>query len=702
MLLRARASCAGHPDRAIDDERLGVALDRLLEPADVPQRGAALVQDRGACHQHRCRRPIVRARARRARRAIDELERLLDQAQRLLGIADEPRDRGTQAQRLGLEQHVLGLARVLQRGCGGAQRGGSLADIDVELGERAVRLGELAGLADGLGFLAERVELAELLRALGEPAQDLLAQPVGGEPALVIGGRQELERARQLAEPVGVAAEIERVAGGAQVAIGGGHVVAGELEVARDQRVVLAEPVARSARNPGRDRAVHLDPRLGGDQAVGDGHRHVVLEPVLAVDRLGVADHRRQQAAPHQLVELEPDRPAEQLGERCRRDVAAEHRGVHERVLLGGGQRVDAHEEQILDGRGHLDRRLALDPAQQAGCLAGLAVGDQDAALGQRVDQLLDEERVAAAARRDLLDELVDVVPRHEALGQHLLARSVGQLVEQHDLGAELARELHDARLGAARHDPEDRAWRVDLEQRGEQLLAVLVGPVHVLADEHDRLLALEPLLDPVEQLDQRLPPRVGIDLGRWRRAARAEQHAEDLQRGARFARGLLAGKDQRCGAQQAALDLVRLGILGEPEHVAREIRDHAVRSHRRADAPRRPDDHGLLRVDALEERPHDGALADAGIADDHDLALALGDQHVAPRIAQRLELELAPVESPAGIDRAMLAQPLRALLGPAQPVDMTNSSRRLRTTFASQRIEGSAWSFRTSRSGHT
>ena len=44
----------------------------------------------------------------------------------------------------------------------------------------------------------------------------------------------------------------------------------------------------------------------------------------------------------------------------------------------------------------------------------------------------------------------------------------IGQLVEVHDLGTELLRELEDARLGARRHQAEDRAWRADLEQRGE------------------------------------------------------------------------------------------------------------------------------------------------------------------------------------------------------------------------------------------
>ena len=122
-------------------------------------------------------------------RVVDELERLLDEPQRLLGVADQPRDRRAQPQRLGLEQRVAGVARVLQRGRDRAQRRRRLADVDVELRERAVRDRELAGLAERLGLLAQRVELAQLLRALREPAQDLLAQPVRGEPALVIGRR---------------------------------------------------------------------------------------------------------------------------------------------------------------------------------------------------------------------------------------------------------------------------------------------------------------------------------------------------------------------------------------------------------------------------------------------------------------------------------------------------------------------------------
>ena len=97
--------------------------------------------------------------------AVAQRERLLDEPQRLLGVADEARDRGAQPQRLGLERaRPWRRARTASAGRDGAQRGGRLADVDVELGERAVRGRELARIAERLGFLAQRVELAQLLR----------------------------------------------------------------------------------------------------------------------------------------------------------------------------------------------------------------------------------------------------------------------------------------------------------------------------------------------------------------------------------------------------------------------------------------------------------------------------------------------------------------------------------------------------------
>ena len=179
---------ARHADRAIDDERLGVALDRLLELADVPQRRAALVEDRRARDEHRRRR----ARRRRCRRCARCRTSASACSTSRSDSSALPTRRAIAARRRSASassERVLGIARVLQRGRGGAQRGGRLADVDVELGERAVRGGELAGLAERVGFLAQRVQLAQLLRALREPAQDLLAQAVRGEPALVIARR---------------------------------------------------------------------------------------------------------------------------------------------------------------------------------------------------------------------------------------------------------------------------------------------------------------------------------------------------------------------------------------------------------------------------------------------------------------------------------------------------------------------------------
>ena len=185
---------------------------------------------------------------------------------------------------------------------------------------------------------------------------------------------------------------------------------------------------------------------------------------------------------------------------------------------------------------------------KQARILAGVEIGDQHAALDQHVEQLLDEERVAAGARGDLGDEIVDIVAGHEPRDQHLAPRGVVELLEHHDLGAELLRHLQDPRIGARRHQAEQRARRLDLEQRAEQLLRILIGPVNVLADQHDRLVALELALDPDQHLHQGLALRLGVDrlLIRGREVARTEQHAEELERGARLGAVLFAREDQR------------------------------------------------------------------------------------------------------------------------------------------------------------
>jgi hypothetical protein len=104
----------------------------------------------------------------------------------------------------------------------------------------------LLRIAQRLGLLAQRGQLAQLLRATGQAAQDLLALAPGLEPARVIAGRQELERAAELAERVGVAADVDGVGRRAQVALGGGDGVAGQLEVAGDVGVVGAGSVRRA------------------------------------------------------------------------------------------------------------------------------------------------------------------------------------------------------------------------------------------------------------------------------------------------------------------------------------------------------------------------------------------------------------------------------------------------------------------------
>ena len=632
-------------ERAVDDERLGVRFDRRLEAAHVPERGALLVQDVGADAQ-------------RGGAVADlggEGQRLLAQLERVVVGADQARDRRAQAEGVGLGELVAGVARELQRGGDGALGRGRLADVDVELREQRVGQRLLLRIAEGLGLLAQRGQLAELLRSAREAAQDLLALMARLEPPRVLAGRQELERAGELAERVGVAAELDGVGGGAQVAIGRWDVIAGELEVPRDVRVVGAGAVAGRGGDAIGDHPVQLGLVVGGHQTVRHGHDRVVLEAVLVV--VG-----EQQPAAGQLVELDLHLATEQRGQRRRRDLASDHRGDQQRLLVALGQPIDPRDQQVFDGRRHLDRGVALGPAVAPGLIGRRR---DDLALGQRVDLLEDEERVAAGAREDLLGQLGDVVVGGEpARDQAGPGRGV-ELVEVHDLGAGGGRGLEDALVGPGGDHAEDGTGRRRSEHRGEQLQALLIAPVHVFADDDQRLVGLEALLDAGHQREQALPALGGIAVAGVGRA-HAEQHADRGQGRARVLAVLLAGEHQRHRHREAALHLVGLGAVGQAEDLAREIGDHAVGRHRGADPRGGAQEVRLAGGHRRQEPAHQRALADAVIAGDHQVTLAPADQRVAIGVAQALLLELAADQH---VGAHAIAQPGAALLGAAQAV---------------------------------
>ena len=142
---------------------------------------------------------------------------------------------GAQPQRLGLGQRRAGLARVLQRGLDRARARRAA-------GRRRCRTGRAAsGPAPACrGRRAPRPPCAwRGSRAAGRPAR-----PGGaGSPRAGCArrtGARDRSAGRSLSARVSwrnaswVAADVDRVGGGAQVAVGRGAVVAGELEVARD------------------------------------------------------------------------------------------------------------------------------------------------------------------------------------------------------------------------------------------------------------------------------------------------------------------------------------------------------------------------------------------------------------------------------------------------------------------------------------
>ena len=206
---------------------------------------------------------------------------------------------------------------------------------------------------------------------------------------------------------------------------------------------------------------------------------------------------RRQQAAAHELVELEAHRPAEQRATAPppRRDGRAPRRGRACPSRSPAGRRCASRiRSSIVDGTWIGASRLTqrsrpgYSPSSASATRMPRSISVSSSSW---MKNALPPARAAICSTSSSMSW--PGTNRSASISRRAASGSSSRC---DDLGAELLRELQDARLGPRRHQAEDRARRVDLEQRGEQLLAVLIGPVDVLADEDHRLVAFEPLLD--------------------------------------------------------------------------------------------------------------------------------------------------------------------------------------------------------------
>ena len=344
-----------------------------------------------------------------------------------------------------------------------------------------------------------------------------------------------------------------------------------------------------------------------GDAGVADGPRRLGQRLVgglahrVAAELPQVAAHLEQA----ELVELADGRAAERLvhgrGELLQvrdRAGAAQRRRVLDHLALGHRQLVEAGADQR---------------AQRVGQLAGADAGQPG--------ELLQEQRVAAAAVVQLVEEaIVGVAPGEQAAGQ-LVGLLVRQRLERErqDRDAVAVRRPVQVAARTHRRDERERVAGEGVDEVVEQLDQAGVGPVQVVDRQHRGLAlaqALQRLGDApvdrgagtrrVEVVDLgRVAVDVGEDLG--------DPRGLDRIGGRRHLRGTRRDLDAQLVAGQHRVDLEALGERQGDGPVRAGL---AV-----GDAVAVEEDHVVVeaRGDAFEHLGDQAALADAVLAGDRD-----------------------------------------------------------------------------------
>ena len=485
----------------------------------------------------------------------------------------------------------------------GAQRGedAPLADR-VAVGQRQRRL-EIG--ARGLEVAEDRVHLGPGLQHLA-PFDGWHAGPDRGVQRLVV-ARQGLGvgpcPARQRRRPARVRGGLAPRFGLEIVVSEPGGEVGEPIWVERRQRV--GRPPMQGA------------PARRHQRGVGDVLGEGVLEDPDALLGIGALVEELQSGEVLQIgVEVlggVRDRPQEPF-----RKLAAEHgRGLQE-VLGRLRQSIDARGEHALHGVGHPQRRATR--------------------VAERVDQLLEEERIALGPVED---------QRHERVGRGDLRQQRAHHAQtvvapercQRDLGRVRAVDpRRPVARSVARHQQQARTAK-GLGEARQARLGGGVDPVHVLDDEHERTAtaAAQP------HLAQRVERARGQDL--------AAQRAHGLiglleSEQAEQERGALDGVDPSVCSVARTFSAARSGVsvpamLQTPRSRSRIGRYGIVLPYER----QRPSSHVSLLADVRPHFQEQTRLAHPRLADHtRHAAVTLGD--LADELAQGGRLALAPDEA--------------------------------------------------------
>ena len=271
--------------------------------------------------------------------------------------------------------------------------------------------------------------------------------------------------------------------------------LSGQVEMLGDVRRLLVDAIGRRLPQPLGGRAVVRPPVDAQDAVVHDVAQQRVTEQPLA--RPG---ERRVLALVDQLAHAQVGQPRLHLVQwvvpESDHGVVPEHASDHGRPLedraLGCGQRVHAGLQHAAQGR--WQGTEAVDPIGRHG--PSIRPPHEHAAGDEPRDELLEVVRVALGSADHELDQrLGHVVGLGQELFQQGAAATSGQRLEHQ--ARVVGQALTPSRppfeqLGTGRGDDEERC----LAERGvgdvERFERQVVGPVHVLQQQHDRGLGTQ------------------------------------------------------------------------------------------------------------------------------------------------------------------------------------------------------------------
>ena len=296
------------------------------------------------------------------------------------------------------------------------------------------------------------------------------------------------------------------------------------------------------------------------------------------------------------------DLPTDALAKRFveRRLVERDRGREQRRIDALAGRRGDAQE--LLGRFGEVRRAGEEDVTQRGGQL-------RPTVLAGRNEQLLAEERVAAGAGMDRLDERrVEVVAgdRAELLGRLApVERREGEPLDAagpFELGQERQQRVAAMELvGAVGEQEHHRDIAEVPDEEPEQVAGRAVGPVQVLDDEHDRRPRRQPLEDSEQQLEQAALARAIAQAASGAATGTGDGPEVGDQPG-----------QLRAALPQDHLELLGVGTADEP---TQGFGDRSVRHRTLAevDAAAEQDD-GALRLGDRGELGDEPRLADAGL----------------------------------------------------------------------------------------